>query len=242
MDQAPYLIPRGRWGYRMGDAQIYDSRAARRPERRVFRAAFGLAHEDLVREFQITARSRIAGRCARSSVSRRAGGRQVPGRDRPGRGARAEKARPIREGRAQPARHDARDAGEARAGIPRGRHNHRRQCARTEQRRVGHGRWPTSAGPKSAALRRRRALSPMALRRSSRACSASGPFRRSSRRSRAPDGRSGRRAHRNQRGVRRDRARRSRANWAARRIVNVEGGAIAHGHPIGATGAVLTTA
>src|SRR5262245_47813653 len=25
MDLAPYLIPRGRWGYRMGDAQIYDS-------------------------------------------------------------------------------------------------------------------------------------------------------------------------------------------------------------------------
>jgi acetyl-CoA C-acetyltransferase len=25
MDQAPYLVPGGRWGYRMGDAQIYDS-------------------------------------------------------------------------------------------------------------------------------------------------------------------------------------------------------------------------
>jgi acetyl-CoA C-acetyltransferase len=25
MDQAPYLMPGGRWGYRMGDAQIYDS-------------------------------------------------------------------------------------------------------------------------------------------------------------------------------------------------------------------------
>src|SRR5256712_2480245 len=25
MDQAPYLIPSGRWGQRMGDAQIYDS-------------------------------------------------------------------------------------------------------------------------------------------------------------------------------------------------------------------------
>ena len=29
--------------------------------------------------------------------------------------------------------------------------------------------------------------------------------------------------------------------WLAEDIVNVEGGAIAHGHPIGATGAVLTT-
>ena len=25
MDRAPYLMARGRWGYRMGDAQIYDS-------------------------------------------------------------------------------------------------------------------------------------------------------------------------------------------------------------------------
>ena len=25
MDQAPYLLPGGRWGYRMGEAQIYDS-------------------------------------------------------------------------------------------------------------------------------------------------------------------------------------------------------------------------
>jgi acetyl-CoA C-acetyltransferase len=25
MDQAPYLVPRGRWGYRMGDGTLYDS-------------------------------------------------------------------------------------------------------------------------------------------------------------------------------------------------------------------------
>ena len=25
MDQAPYLIARGRWGYRLGDGQLYDS-------------------------------------------------------------------------------------------------------------------------------------------------------------------------------------------------------------------------
>ena len=24
MDQAPYLIARGRWGYRMGDGSLYD--------------------------------------------------------------------------------------------------------------------------------------------------------------------------------------------------------------------------
>jgi acetyl-CoA acetyltransferase len=25
MDLAPYLVPRARWGYRMGDGQLYDS-------------------------------------------------------------------------------------------------------------------------------------------------------------------------------------------------------------------------
>ena len=47
---------------------------------------------------------------------------------------------------------------------------------------------------------------------------------------------------RDQRGVRGGAARgAARSSALAEDIVNVEGGAIAHGHPIGATGAVLTT-
>lgn len=54
MDQAPYLIGGGRWGYRMGDAQIYDSML-----RDGLNDAFSGEHsgwhtEDLVTKFQIT--------------------------------------------------------------------------------------------------------------------------------------------------------------------------------------------
>lgn len=54
MDQAPYLMVGGRWGYRMGDAQIYDSML-----RDGLNDAFSGEHsgwhtEDLAKKFQIT--------------------------------------------------------------------------------------------------------------------------------------------------------------------------------------------
>jgi len=54
MDQAPYLMGGGRWGYRMGDAQIYDSML-----RDGLNDAFSGEHsgwhtEDLAKKFQIT--------------------------------------------------------------------------------------------------------------------------------------------------------------------------------------------
>src|SRR6201998_371722 len=54
MDLAPYLITRGRWGYRMGDGQLYDSML-----RDGLNDAFSDEHsgrhtEDLVREFQVS--------------------------------------------------------------------------------------------------------------------------------------------------------------------------------------------
>jgi acetyl-CoA C-acetyltransferase len=54
MDQAPYLIARGRWGYRMGDGQLYDSVL-----RDGLNDAFSDAHsgwhtEDLVEKYQLT--------------------------------------------------------------------------------------------------------------------------------------------------------------------------------------------
>jgi acetyl-CoA C-acetyltransferase len=53
MDLAPYLIARGRWGYRMGDGQLYDSML-----RDGLNDAFSDEHsgwhtEDLAREFQV---------------------------------------------------------------------------------------------------------------------------------------------------------------------------------------------
>src|SRR3954471_11151500 len=62
MDLAPYLIARGRWGYRMGDGQLYDSML-----RDGLNDAFSDQHsgwhtEDLVREFQVSreAQDRLA--------------------------------------------------------------------------------------------------------------------------------------------------------------------------------------
>jgi acetyl-CoA C-acetyltransferase len=54
MDQAPYLIARGRWGYRMGDGQLYDSVL-----RDGLNDAFSDAHsgwhtEDLVQKYQVS--------------------------------------------------------------------------------------------------------------------------------------------------------------------------------------------
>src|SRR5690348_984532 len=54
MDQAPYLIARARWGYRMGDGQLYDSML-----RDGLNDAFSDKHsgwhtEDLVEKYQVT--------------------------------------------------------------------------------------------------------------------------------------------------------------------------------------------
>jgi acetyl-CoA C-acetyltransferase len=54
MDQAPYLIARGRWGYRMGDGALYDSVL-----RDGLNDAFSEAHsgwhtEDLVEKYQVS--------------------------------------------------------------------------------------------------------------------------------------------------------------------------------------------
>src|SRR5262245_10092820 len=54
MDQAPYLVARGRWGYRMGDGALYDSVL-----RDGLNDAFSDAHsgwhtEDLVDKYQVT--------------------------------------------------------------------------------------------------------------------------------------------------------------------------------------------
>jgi acetyl-CoA C-acetyltransferase len=53
MDQAPYLIGRGRWGYRMGDGQLYDSMLRDGLNDAFSDQASGWHTEDLVREFQV---------------------------------------------------------------------------------------------------------------------------------------------------------------------------------------------
>ena len=54
MDLAPYLIARGRWGYRMGDGQLYDSMLRDGLNDAFSDQPSGWHTEDLVREFQVS--------------------------------------------------------------------------------------------------------------------------------------------------------------------------------------------
>jgi len=54
MDLAPYLLARGRWGYRMGDSQIYDSMLRDGLNDAFSDEASGWHTEDLVEKFQLT--------------------------------------------------------------------------------------------------------------------------------------------------------------------------------------------
>jgi acetyl-CoA C-acetyltransferase len=93
MDLAPFLVARGRWGYRMGDGQLYDSVL-----RDGLNDAFSDKHsgwhtEDLVEKFQVTrdAQDRWAARSQQRFGAAQAAGRfaseivpvEVPGRKGP---------------------------------------------------------------------------------------------------------------------------------------------------------------
>jgi acetyl-CoA C-acetyltransferase len=54
MDQSPYLMAGGRWGYRMGDAQIYDSMLRDGLNDAFCEQHSGWVTEDLVSKFQVT--------------------------------------------------------------------------------------------------------------------------------------------------------------------------------------------
>jgi len=54
MDQAPFLVARGRWGYRMGDGQLYDSVLRDGLNDAFSDEASGWHTEDLVQKFQVT--------------------------------------------------------------------------------------------------------------------------------------------------------------------------------------------
>src|ERR1700677_1940797 len=53
MDLAPFLVARGRWGYRLGDGQLYDSVLRDGLNAAFSERASGWHTEDLVREFQV---------------------------------------------------------------------------------------------------------------------------------------------------------------------------------------------
>jgi acetyl-CoA C-acetyltransferase len=93
MDQAPYLLARGRWGYRMGDGQLYDSVLRDGLNDAFSDQPSGWHTEDLAREFQIgrEAQDRWALRSQQRFSQAQAAGKfngeivgiQVPGRKGP---------------------------------------------------------------------------------------------------------------------------------------------------------------
>ena len=134
MDQAPYLMGSGRWGYRMGDAQIHDSML-----RDGLNDAFSGQHsgwhtEDLVAKFQVARETQDAWalRTQKRFAEAQAAGRfeaeivplDVPGPKGPTTFKKDEHNRPE----------TTKVSGEAEARIPQGRHHHGRQRARAEQR------------------------------------------------------------------------------------------------------------
>jgi acetyl-CoA C-acetyltransferase len=130
MDQAPYLVQRGRWGYRLGEGQLYDSVL-----RDGLNDAFSGEHsgwhtEDLVEKYQVTreAQDQWALRSQQRFVRAQSAGHfksqiaavQVPGKKR---------ADALRSGRSQSSRHHDRGAGAPEAGVSPGRRDYSRQRA-----------------------------------------------------------------------------------------------------------------
>src|SRR6185312_10033519 len=93
MDQAPYLLARGRWGYRMGDGQLYDSVLRDGLNDAFSDQPSGWHTENLAREFQVgrEAQDRWALRSQQRFSRAQAAGKfkseivpiQVPGRKGP---------------------------------------------------------------------------------------------------------------------------------------------------------------
>jgi acetyl-CoA C-acetyltransferase len=126
MDQSPYLVARGRWGYRMGDGTLYDSVL-----RDGLNDAFSDAHsgwhtEDLVEKYQVTREAqdhwavRSQERFARAQAAGHFNAQIVPVEVVRQKGTNA-----IQQGRGQSARNHARSAGAIKAGVPPKRHHHR---------------------------------------------------------------------------------------------------------------------
>ena len=104
MDLAPYLLARGRWGYRMGDGQLYDSMLRDGLNDAFSDQASGWHTEDLVSRFQVTrdAQDRWALRSQQRFGAAQAAGKfkseivalELPGRNGPTQFAADEHNRP----------------------------------------------------------------------------------------------------------------------------------------------------
>ena len=242
MDQAPYLIARGRWGYRMGDGQLYDSMLRDGLNDAFSEKASGWHTEDLVREFQVSraAQDEWALRSQQRFAAAQAAGKfkaeieavELPGRKGPVRFETDEHNRPGTTLETLAALKPAfRDGGTITAGNAPGLNS-----------------GAAAVVVADADFAARRGIVPFARLVSYGIAAVEpgmfglGPIpavRQALERAGWPIGSVER--------VEINEAFAAIAIVVARElglpadIVNVEGGAIAHGHPIGATGAVLTT-
>jgi acetyl-CoA C-acetyltransferase len=106
MDLAPFLVARGRWGYRLGDGQLYDSVLRDGLNDAFSDATSGWHTEDLVEKFQVTreAQDRWAVRSQQRFASAQAAGHfktqivpvEVPGKKGPTQFDKDEHNRPDR--------------------------------------------------------------------------------------------------------------------------------------------------
>ena len=242
MDQAPYLIARGRWGYRMGDGALYDSVL-----RDGLNDAFSDAHsgwhtEDLVEKYQVTreAQDRWALRSQQQFAAAQADGHfksqivpvEVPGKKGPTQFDKDEHNRPDTTietlARLKPA---FRPSGTITAGNAPGLNDAASAVV------LADGAWAEKRG-----LTPTGRLVSYGIAAVEPGMFGLGPVpavKQALQRA-GWDIRSVERAEINE-------AFAAVAIVVARElglpeeVVNVEGGAVAHGHPIGATGAVLTT-
>jgi acetyl-CoA C-acetyltransferase len=242
MDQAPYLVARGRWGYRLGDAQLYDSVL-----RDGLNDAFSDQHsgwhtEDLVKDFGISreAQDQWALRSQERFGAAQAAGKlqaeivavDLPGRKGPTRFEKDEHNRPGTTLEALAALKPAfRDGGTITAGNSPGLNSAAAAMALVdeawaERRGVARAARLVSYGV-AAVEPGMFGLGPIPAVRQAldRAGWNLGDIER----------------------IEVNEAFAAIVIAVARKlglpedVVNVEGGAIAHGHPIGATGAILTT-
>ena len=242
LDRAPYLIPGGRWGYRMGDGALYDSML-----RDGLNDAFSDAHsgwhtEDLVEKYQVTRESqdRWALRSQQRFANAQAAGHfksqivpvEVPGRKGPIQFDKDEHNRPDTTlealARLKPA---FRPNGTITAGNAPGLNDAAAAMVLTDEK------WAEKRGLPAAAR-----LVSYGIAAVEPGMFGLGPV---------PAVRQAlQRAGWDVGSVERVEINEAFAAIAivvarelgfAEDIVNVEGGAVAHGHPLGATGAVLTT-
>ncbi len=140
MSNTPYLLPRARWGYRLGHAEIVDGMYQDGFNDPLSKLVMGETAEELAVEAGIdrAAADEYAAESAtplRGSAARR----PLRRRDRARRGARQGRRYRGRPRRASARRRHRRLARQARPGVPRGRHGHRRQRLRHHRRRRGAG-------------------------------------------------------------------------------------------------------